>query len=49
MTHGVEPICAWLPIAPSTDYARKAVEADPRLASARAQRDQWLRGEIRRI
>jgi len=47
--YGVEPICAVLPIAPSTYYARKAVEADPCRASARAQRDQWLRGEIRRV
>jgi putative transposase len=47
--YGVEPICRVLPIAPSTYYAFKAVEADPTRASARAQRDVWLSGEIRRV
>ena len=47
--YGVEPICAVLPIAPSTYYAHKAREADPRLRPARAQRDEVLRGEIRRV
>ena len=47
--YGVEPICRVLPIAPSTYYARKAVEADPTKASARAQRDALLRPEIRRV
>jgi len=46
---GVEPICAVLPIAPSTYYAYKAREADPTLNSARAQRDEVLRGEIRTV
>ena len=46
---GVEPICRVLPIAPSTYYAHKAIEADPTKASARAQRDAWLRPEIRRV
>ncbi len=27
--HGVEPICALVPIAPSTYYAVKAAERDP--------------------
>ena len=36
--YGVEPICAVLPIAPSTYYAAKAREADPSLRSARARR-----------
>ena len=27
--HGVEPICAQLPISPSTYYERKAREGDP--------------------
>ncbi len=36
---GVGPICRVLGIAPSTYYARKAVERDPDLASARAKRD----------
>ena len=47
--YGVEPICRVLPIAPSTYYASKAVEADPAKASTRAQREAWLRGEIRRV
>jgi putative transposase len=47
--HGVEPICAVLPIAPSTYYAQKAVQRDPSRKSARALRDAELRGEIRRI
>jgi transposase InsO family protein len=38
-----------LPIAPSTYYACKAVETDPTRASARARRDAWLSGEIRRV
>lgn len=44
--YGVEPICRVLPIAPSTYYAQKVLEADPRRRSARAQRDEMLRGEI---
>jgi transposase InsO family protein len=47
--YGVEPICRVLPIAPSTYYAAKAVEADPSRASARAQREGWLRSEIGRV
>jgi putative transposase len=47
--YGVEPICAVLPIAPSTYYAHKACQADPRRLSARAQRDAILQGEIRRV
>ncbi len=47
--YGVEPICRVLPIAPSTYYARKAIEADPTKRSVRAQRDAWLRPEIRRV
>ena len=47
--NGVEPICAVLPIAPSTYYAHKAVQRDPSKRSARAVRDAELRGEIRRI
>jgi putative transposase len=41
--YGVEPICAVLPIAPSTYYATKR-----RPPSARARRDEWLLAEIRR-
>lgn len=47
--YGVEPICAVLPIAPSTYYQHKAREADPTLRPARAQRDEQLREEIRRV
>ncbi len=47
--YGVEPICAVVPIAPSTYYEHKACEADPTRVSARAQRDVVLRGEIRRV
>jgi hypothetical protein len=52
--YGVEPICRVLPIAPSTYYAHKAMEQDPSLCSARAQRDAesygpklWNRGWLR--
>jgi transposase InsO family protein len=48
-TYGVEPICAVLPIAPSTYYAHKACEANPRLRSCRAKRDAWLTVQIRRV
>ena len=37
--HGVEPICAQLPIAPSTYYEHKSREVDPDLLPWRAQRD----------
>ena len=47
--YGVEPICTVLPIAPSTYYAHKARQADPALRSARAQSDEGLRREIRRV
>jgi putative transposase len=47
--HGVEPICEVLRIAPSTYYAHKAVQADPGLRSYRAKRDEYLKGEIRRV
>jgi putative transposase len=47
--YGVEPICAELPIAPSTYYAHKAREANPKLQPARMRRDQGLTVEIRRV
>jgi transposase InsO family protein len=47
--YGVEPICEVLPIAPSTYYTQKAIQADPSLRSARAKRDEWLKVEIRRV
>lgn len=47
--HGVESICARLPIAPSTYFRAKALAADPTRRSSRAQRDDVLRVEIRRV
>ena len=46
---GVEPICATLPIAPSTYYERKARQADPGRLPQRTQRDTLLRDHIRRV
>jgi len=48
-TYGVEPICAVLPIAPSTYYRHAARAADPTRRSARAQRDDTLRLDIERV
>jgi transposase InsO family protein len=47
--HGVEPICAVLPIAPSTYYEHRARRRDPERRPARAKRDEVLRVEIRRV
>jgi putative transposase len=47
--HGIEPICAVLPIAPSTYYEQKARQADPERRPARARRDEILREHIRRV
>jgi len=47
--YGVEPICAVLPIAPSTYYEAKAREAQPDRRPARARRDDELKGEIGRV
>src|SRR5437867_4117244 len=47
--YGVEPICAQLPIAPSTYYAQQAQARDPAKRSARAQRDATLRDAIQRV
>ncbi len=44
--YGVEPICAVLPIAPSTYYEHRARRRDPQRRSVRAQRDDELRVEI---
>ena len=46
---GVEPICAVLPIAPSTYYPNKTQHRDPDRRSARAQRDEGLKLEIQRV
>ncbi len=47
--HGVEPICAELPIAPSTYYEHKARQTDPSRLPPRRQRDAILRSDIRRV
>jgi len=47
--YGVEPICAVLPIAPSTYYEQKSRQADPERLPARAKRDAMLRIDIRRV
>lgn len=47
--YGVEPICAVLPIAPSTYYERKARVADPSGVPPRTQRDTRLCREIARV
>src|SRR5262245_22150315 len=47
--YGVESICAFLPIAPSTYYLQKARAADPTQRSARAQQDDRWRTEIQRV
>ena len=47
--YGVEPICAELPIAPSTYYAHRARATDPQKRSRRARRDAELCREIRRV
>lgn len=46
--YGVEPICAVIPIAPSTYYEQKSREADPFRIPARVRRDGVLREQIRR-
>jgi transposase InsO family protein len=47
--YGVEPICALLPIAPSTYFRWKAQQQDPTTRSARAQHDDELRAAIRQV
>jgi hypothetical protein len=44
-THGVEPICKVLPIAPSTYHTHVAKRRDP----ARARQDAALKSEARRV
>ena len=46
---GVEPICAVLPIAPSTYHRHRHQRTDPTRRSARAQRDDQLHVEIQRV
>ena len=47
--YGVEPICAELPIAPSTYWEHKRREREPERCSARSRRDSELRTQIRRV
>jgi hypothetical protein len=46
---GVEPICALLPIAPSTYYEAKRRQKDPNRLPERSRRDEMLRCRIRRV
>jgi putative transposase len=48
-TYGVEPICAVLPIAPSTYHEHKARQADPSKRPERVQRDELLCDQIYRV
>ena len=48
-SHGVEPICKVLPIAPSTYHEHVAKRADPEKLSVRAKRDMVLKPEIARV
>ena len=47
--YGVEPICAVLPIAPSTYHGHAARRADPSLLPTRAKRDASLMPQIARV
>jgi len=47
--YGVEPICAQLPIAPSTYYERKARDAEPEREPPRVRRDVEISQEIQRV
>jgi putative transposase len=47
--YGVEPICANLPIAPSTFYEHKTREADPNRLPDRTKRDLELSVDIQRV
>ena len=48
-TYGVEPICALVPIAPSTYYEQKARQVDPSRQPARTQRAAWRKTQIQRV
>jgi transposase InsO family protein len=47
--YGVEPMCAVLPMAPSTYFRHKTLAAHPERRSARAQRDEELQAAIQRV
>lgn len=46
---GIEPICRELAIAPSSYHEHAARRADPGRRSARAQRDDEIREQIKRV
>ena len=48
-TYGVEPICAALPIAPSTYHAHKDLQAHPERRCRRGRRDEVVRERIRQV
>ena len=48
-SHGVEPICAVLPIAPSLYYEEKSRRRDPVRVPKRKRRDAILQIEIKRV
>jgi len=47
--YGVEPVCRVLPIAPSTYREHAARRRDPHRRPARLQRDEALKGQVRRV
>jgi putative transposase len=47
--NGVEPMCAVLPMAPSTYFRHTTLAEQPERRSARAQRDEALRVAIQRV
>ena len=47
--YGIEPICAVLPISPSTYYTWKTRERDPSLRCERFERSELLREHIVRV
>jgi putative transposase len=48
-THGVEPICKVLPIAPSNYHGRVRQRRDPSLLSTRAREDMAMKSEVQRV
>jgi putative transposase len=48
-THGVEPICKVLQIAPSGYFRRQAHQRNPELRSDRAKRDEQLLAQVQRV
>ena len=48
-THGVEPICKVLQVAPAGYRRHAALVRDPQLRCARVQRDEVLAPQIKRV